>query len=464
MSSNTPGGRDPRELIADVITGTDTGRERIPALLGLLDVGDRQVRLGAATALCLVAEDHPDAVPVLVRRLADRLDEGPATESALSYLAVRYPEAVSAGVDDLGEEKRARLRRRTAVGRGNAMLDRSPLSDRDVGRTTRPDQGEGYGPRRVYTEDDESDHGGAGNPEGDEAEPDDAAPLVADADWVPIVEHESPFDRLSILAPRDSRRYGDSYRTLGTLDDDEYALAIRLLDHPESEAAFLTDLAARLDEWEGVSDVENVMTLYGWHREPGPWIATEYTAETLEDRGEFDPAEAVWHATRLAGAVTALHERGTVHGSIDPENVAYYGNVLAEDERQPPLLDNVGLLEVYRFHFDPATYLDPRYAAPEYYDRQFGRIDHATDIYQLGAVCFRLFTGRAPFTGSFRTVRDRVLAGEAPAPSDVADVPDAVDDIVGKAMAREKLARYETASQLTQELRALRDPGTGSGD
>ncbi|MFC7076343.1 serine/threonine protein kinase [Haloarcula halophila] len=465
MSSDAPGSRDPRQLIADVITGGDTGRGTIPPLLGLLDVGDRQVRLGAATALCLVAEEHPDAVPVLVRRLADRLDEGPATELALSYLAVSYPEAVAEGVGDLTDEKQAYIRRQTAVGRGNAILDRSPLSNRDLGRTTLPDQGDGYGPRRVYTEDDETDHGGgAGGQEQDlDGEPD-AAPLVADSDWLPIVEYESPFDRLSILAPRDSRRYGDSYRTLGIRDDDEYALAIQLLDHPAGETEFLADLASRLDEWESVSDIENVLALYGWHREPGPWIATEYTAETLEDRGEFEPADAVWHASQLAGAVTELHERGTVHGGIDPENVAYYGNVLTEDERQPPLLDNVGLLGVYRYHFDPATYLDPRYAAPEYYDRRFGRVDHATDIYQLGAVCFRLFTGRAPFTGSFSTIRDQVLDGDVPAPSEVADVPEPVDDIVGKALAREKLARYETTSQLTQELRALGNPDTGSGD
>jgi len=83
----------------------------------------------------------------------------------------------------------------------------------------------------------------------------------------------------------------------------------------------------------------------------------------------------------------ALHERGIVHAGIDAESVAYYGNVLEETDRQPPLLDNIGLLSVYRHHFDPSQFLDPRYAAPEYYERRFGCIDHATDIYQLDAVC-----------------------------------------------------------------------------
>ncbi|MFC6755786.1 hypothetical protein ACFQER_02550 [Halomicroarcula sp. GCM10025894] len=111
---------------------------------------------------------------------------------------------------------------------------------------------------------------------------------------------------------------------------------------------------------------------------------------------------------------------------------------------------------MYRHQFDPAQFLDPRYAAPEYYQRRFGRIDHATDIYGLGAVCYRLFTGEPPYTGAFEAVRDEVLSSGPPDPSAVADVPPAVDDIVGKAMARRKLARYETAAHLRQELRSLR--------
>ena len=465
MASDTTGPRDPRRLIAAVITGEASDRERIPTLLGLLDVGDRQVRLGAATALCLVADEHPDSVSVVVRRLVDRVDtDSPAAELALSYLAVVYPEAVSSVVGALDGDDRARLQQRVARGRGNVLFDRSPLSDRDIGRTTPPDQGAGHGPQQVYTDDDhEEESGGTGATDRDGDDRMGTAGLVADVDWLPIVEYESPFDGLSVLAPRDSRRYGDSYRTLGRRDDEEYALAVRLLHRPDADGGFLADLGDRLDDWASASDIDHVLTLYAWHTEPGLWIATEYAAETLADRDAFAPADAVWHATRLARTVTALHERGIVHGGIDPANVAYYGNVLTEDERQPPLLDNVGLLHVYRYYTDPATYLDPRYAAPEYYDRRFGRIDHATDVYQLGAVCFRLFTGRAPFTGSFSTVQDRVVDGEVPAPSDVATVPDGVDDVVGKAMAREKLARYETVSQLTQELRALRTPDTDSG-
>ncbi|MFC6862596.1 hypothetical protein ACFQGE_03855 [Halomicroarcula sp. GCM10025817] len=459
MSPDERGPTDPRTLVAEVITAPETGYTQLPALLGLLDVGDRQVRLGAVTALCVVAEDHPATADYLARRLLDRTGGDQPLEVALAieYLAARYPGAVEAELDaynathegdrDLGD---------LTADLGSATLQ-DPSLGLDVGRTTAvgdatTGQRTDYDPEDVETADDEEDADGTigDRPIGDL--------LPGRTDWLAIVEHESPFDHLSILAPRDRRRYGDVYRTLGTIDGTDVAVAIRLLDTPDTDTdAFRSAVGTRLDDWAAVAGLDNVVSLYDWGHEPYLWATTEYTDETLADRDQFDPAEAAWHAEQLALAVSSLHERGVVHASIDPENVAYYGNVLAADDRQPPLLDNVGAIQAYRHVTDPANYLDPRYAAPEFYDRRFGRIDHATDLYHLGAVCYRLFTGRPPYAGEFETIRERVLQAPPPTPSEVADVPSEVDALVGKAMGKRKLARYESVTHLTQEIRALKE-------
>ncbi|MDS0281481.1 protein kinase domain-containing protein [Haloarcula onubensis] len=443
--------RDPGALVAEVLTATDVDRDHVPRLLDLLDVGDRQVRLGAATALCVVADAHPGTAASLVGRLADRADDSLAAALALDYLAERYPTVVEERLDrweTTGEPTRG-VERSTPTRGGS--------DDRAVGRTRIAGRGTDDDGRQVYSgdEDDESQPRAGGDE--DEGNTMGQRPRAADAEWRSLVEYESQFDRLSVLAPRERRRYGDTYRTLGVADETEYAVALRLLDGPDgTDASFERALAARLEEWSTVADVENVLTLYDWSEEPRPWLATEYTAETLADRDRFSTVEAAWHAERLAGAVATLHERGVVHAGVDAESVAYYGNVIEESDRQPPLLDAPGLLSVYRHRFDPARFLDPRYAAPEYYQRRFGRVDHATDIYGLGAVCYRLFTGEPPYSGAFDSVRDGVLSAGPPEPSAVADVPPAVDDIVGKAMARRKLGRYETAAHLRQELQGLR--------
>ncbi|WP_324661760.1 protein kinase domain-containing protein [Haloarcula sediminis] len=441
--------RDPRVLVAEVLTATDVDRNSIPRLLDLLDDGDRQVRLGAATALCVVADAHPGAVASLVGRLADRTDESLAATLALEYIADQYPTVVEDRLDqwETSLEARHDVERSTPTGRTDS---------REMGRTRVAGSGTDSDGRQVYTDDEDEDaqRQGADNEDGNTIG---QRPRAADAEWRSLIEYESRFDSLTVLAPRERRRYGDTYRTLGVVDETEHAVALRLLDGVDgTDEAFEAALSTRLDDWRAVSEVENVLTLYDWQDDPRLWLATEYTAETLADRERVPTAEAAWHAEQLAEAVATLHERGLVHAGIDAESVAYYGNVIEESDRQPPLLDNLGLLSVYRHRFDPSEFLDPRYAAPEYYQRRFGRIDHATDIYGLGAVCYRLFTGQPPYTGAFDAARESILSADPPEPSAVADVPPAVDDIVGKAMARRKLARYETAAHLRQELRSLR--------
>ncbi|GGN87118.1 protein kinase domain-containing protein [Haloarcula pellucida] len=467
MTPESGGGAAPSAVVADVLTGANVDRDRLPTLLALLEVGDRQVRLGAATALCVLAEEHPNTVAYLTGRLLDRIqsdDDLPAA-LALDYLAARHPETVERELDALlgADESSYDVEQPTPM--------RGSLGNRDIGRTTLAGAGVAPGPRRVYT--DEADADGDTEEEAEDV-PDELAdetgrtipqrPRANDAEWLSLVEYESRFETLTVLAPRDRRRYSDTYRTLGVVDDEEYAVALRILRGGDTrDTGYRSGLRNRLSDWASVGDEANVVTLYDWHEDPRFWIASEYTDQRLADRDRLPPAEAAWHAERLASALATLHERGIVHAGIDPTAVAYYGNVLREGDRQPPLLDNVGLLSVYRQHADPSQFLDPRYAAPEYYERRFGRIDHATDIYQLGAVCYRLFTGQPPYRGEFDVVREQVLRGPPPVPTDVADVPAELDAVVGKAMATKKLTRYETATHLAQELRALRDPQEDDG-
>jgi serine/threonine protein kinase len=203
-----------------------------------------------------------------------------------------------------------------------------------------------------------------------------------------------------------------------------------------------------------VTDHGFVTTLYDWGREPRLWIATEYTDETLADRVDVGPDDALRTGLRVAEAVAHAHQRGVVHAGLDPRNVVYTGTAM---ERRPqPLLDNVGLLDAIRTHFEPSRYLDPRYAAPEYFSRKYGTVDHATDVYHVGAVLYGLVTGRAPHEGEYGEVRRGVLSARPPPPSSVdPGIPAGVDDVVRKAMAKQKLTRYESATHVVQDLRRV---------
>lgn len=472
---------EPMASLLAVLADPSAGRRRLPRLVGLLDGEEKEVRIGAAWATCRVAASLPDTTGYLTRRLVDRIeDEGPSLEAELvfEYVAALYPDTVLDELDAMESEAESRPRHWPVQGAlARANYHRPEIGKRGVGRPRFTGEGGTSGPQRVYT-DDEAVRDRLDRPNNDDAEEaestvgksDDDADSVAEeaaggdsrepADELSTIVYRSRFDQLTVLAKRRRGRYADVYRTLGVIDGEQLPVGLALYHRPaDHQEEFATALDEQLGRWAGVSDHDNVVPVHDWGVEPRPWAATECTGDRLTDRDRFPFPEALWNARELAGAVAHVHENGVVHGGLDPGNVVYYGNVIDEDERQPPMLDNVGLLHVVRNYFDPTSRLDPRYAAPEYFDRRFGRIDHATDVYHLGAVLYLLFTGNPPYDGDYDRIRDRVLSDPAPRPSDVADVPPGIDDVVTKAMARQKLRRYEAVTHVQQELRGMEEDG-----
>jgi serine/threonine-protein kinase len=62
-------------------------------------------------------------------------------------------------------------------------------------------------------------------------------------------------------------------------------------------------------------------------------------------------------------------------------------------------------------------------------------------------------TGRPPFQGTYAEVRTGVLESTPPAPSSInPEIPTRLDEVVRTAMAKQKLTRYETATQVAREL------------
>jgi len=266
----------------------------------------------------------------------------------------------------------------------------------------------------------------------------------------------SSFDRLSAVAEGCETRFATGYRCRAVSEEDERGVATRLFDRPDERDRldFAADLEDQLGRWQALGDCEQVVDVVEWGERPRPWVVTQPVDESLADRGRSPVDEALWQAVQLADAVAHCHRHGAVHAGIDPESVVFRGDALSGLDR--PMLDNVGLMHVFRSYFQPANYLDPRFAAPEYFDGDFGCVDAATDVYGLGATCYYLFTGRPPFSGSYSEIREGVLDRRPPSPSVVTDaVPAALDSIVGKAMAKEKIKRYDSVEGFQNDLESV---------
>jgi serine/threonine-protein kinase len=172
--------------------------------------------------------------------------------------------------------------------------------------------------------------------------------------------------------------------------------------------------------------------------------------DRLDDAAPIDPWQAAGLAAQVAEALEAAHRGGLVHRDIKPANILLCGDgrvkvadfgiakaVAEADLTQPGLM--VGT----------AKYLAPEQVRGE-------PVDARTDIYSLGVVLYEMLCGRAPFsadtdaaTALARLQRDPLRPRQVRA-----SVPRALEEVVGRAMAREPDQRYASASDLRAALLA----------
>ena len=165
--------------------------------------------------------------------------------------------------------------------------------------------------------------------------------------------------------------------------------------------------------------------------------------------GELTPARTVHLLSQVAEALDTAHEVGLIHRDIKPYNIlvddrrdhAYLADFGVTKARSRPNLTKTGQM---------VGTLD--YMAPEQIRGQTAT--EQTDVYALGCVLYECFTGTVPF---YRETDAAVLYAHLsePLPSvreHSADLPAALDTVLGKAMAKKPEDRYETATSALRDV------------
>ncbi|WP_282948622.1 Stk1 family PASTA domain-containing Ser/Thr kinase [Cellulomonas endometrii] len=196
-----------------------------------------------------------------------------------------------------------------------------------------------------------------------------------------------------------------------------------------------------------------------------PFIVMEYVeGHTVRDilrDGQAVPIEEAIEIT--AGVLSALeysHHAGIVHRDIKPANVMLTptGAVKVMDFGiARAVADSAATMTQTQAVIGTAQYLSPEQARGE-------TVDTRSDLYSTGCLLFELLTGRPPFIGdSPVAVAYQHVREIAPAPSSVAsDVPEVLDRITAKALAKERDARYSTAAEFRADLEAAARGGAVS--
>lgn len=196
------------------------------------------------------------------------------------------------------------------------------------------------------------------------------------------------------------------------------------------------------------------------------FIASEYVeGETLRERlrrGPMPMREALDVSIQTLNALNTAHRASIVHRDIKPENIMIrddgYVKVLdfglAKRTQTPPLSADAETLLYVRSN--PGVIVGTvKYMSPE---QARGKVvDERSDIFSFGTVLYEMLAGKPPFTGETSAdVMASILQSDAP--SLVSIVPDTsveLDGVIGKALSKSPSDRYQSSSELLDELKAI---------
>jgi serine/threonine-protein kinase len=198
----------------------------------------------------------------------------------------------------------------------------------------------------------------------------------------------------------------------------------------------------------------NVITVYDAGEDDGLlYLAMQFVAGTdlrrlLEMEGPLEPSRALNVLAQVAGALDAAHAHGLVHRDVKP------ANVLVDVDRA--YLGDFGLTK----RFDATGGMTGvgqiigtvDYLAPEQIDS--GKVDGRTDVYALGCVVYECLSGRPPHhkDSDIAVLFAHVREDPAPLSTLLDDIPESVDDVLGKALAKDPSDRYTSCRELIFDL------------
>ena len=200
-----------------------------------------------------------------------------------------------------------------------------------------------------------------------------------------------------------------------------------------------------------------------------PFMVTEFVeGETLRERlraGPLAVRDALDLMAQVASALSAAHARGLVHRDVKPENVMIRsdGYVKLLDFGLAKIAEGGAGAEAARHTMTGMALGTPRYMSPE---QALGQpVDARSDVFSCGAMLYEMVAGRAAFEGATPAgIFDAVLHQSPPPPTAVnPSVPAALARVIDRALAKAPAARYQSASELLEDLNQLRSDTAGAG-
>ena len=191
------------------------------------------------------------------------------------------------------------------------------------------------------------------------------------------------------------------------------------------------------------------------------FLAGESLSARLKRDGRLAAANAIELACQTADVLGAAHEQGIVHRDLKPDNMFLVPNPQRPGHEMVKVLD-FGIAKLSQDFSGSGSVKTrtgtimgtPVYMSPEQC-RGTKEVDHRSDIYALGIILYEMLCGAPPFVseGHGELIHMHIAVEPVPPRAHDPGIPQQLEDVVLRALAKDPAKRFQTMSELQQSLR-----------
>ncbi len=246
-------------------------------------------------------------------------------------------------------------------------------------------------------------------------------------------------------------------------------VAVKILDKHKARDAEVRQRFAREANALRMIEHDNIIKIYevGERDDGTPYLVMEFLrGESLGERFEVEPTLdrelALAIVRQTCEALWAAHQQGIVHRDIKPDNLFLVGDprqaasAMGQPKSSVRVLD-FGLSRVFNSKLTAAGTVigTPGYMAPEQVVAD--PVDQRSDVYGLGMVMYRMFTGRLPFEADDNVVilAKQLFATPAPPSEHVPGLDPSVERVILRAIRKQPEHRYPSMLLFNEDVKKL---------